>query len=126
MGTDFTSFKISGQTASGNVFRKRTGQTNHSFRPSFEFQKQQANRPSDICFECGQQGHWMNTSLYNVGKEATQKATNTEVRYDKNIHFISGDFVDTDGRNVEFEEGRNKQSVKGRLKYSIEFWKNTL
>ena len=67
-----------------------------------------------------------NTALHHVGKEATQKATNTEVRYDKNIHFISGDFVDTDGRNVEFEEGRNKQSVKGRLKHSIEFWKNTL
>ena len=44
-------------------------------------------------------------------------------KYDKNIHFVFGDFVDTDGRNVEFEEGRNKQSVKGRLKHSIEFWK---
>ena len=64
-----------------------------------------------------------NTARHNVGKGATQKAT---VKYDKNIHFVSGDFVDTDGRNVEFEEGRNKQSLKGRLKHSIEFWKNTL
>ena len=40
-------------------------------------------------------------------KGATQKTTNTSVKYDKNIHFVSGDFVDTDGRNVEFEEGRD-------------------
>ena len=67
-----------------------------------------------------------NTALHNVGKEAKQKATNTEVKYDKNIYFVSGDFVDTDGRNVEFEKGRNKQSVKGRLKHSIEFWKKNI
>ena len=62
-----------------------------------------------------------NTVLHNcnnnVGKETKHKATNTEVKYDENIHFVSGDFVDTDG---------NKQSLKGRLKHSIEFWKNTL
>ena len=65
------------------------------------------------------------TALHNVGKGATQKATNTEVQYYNN-HFVSGDFVDTDDRNAEFEEGRNKQSLKGRLKRSNEFWKNTL
>ena len=27
---------------------------------------------------------------------------------------------------LNFEEGRNKKSVKGRLKHSIEFWRNTL
>ena len=52
-----------------------------------------------------------NTSLHNVGKGATRKATNTEVKYDNN-HFVSGDFVDTDDRNVGFEQGRNKQYVK--------------
>ena len=66
-----------------------------------------------------------NTAMHNVGKGATQKATNTEVKYDIN-HFVFGDFVDTDDKNVEFEQGRNKQYVKGRLKRSIEFWKNTL
>ena len=55
--TSTTSFKTSGQTASANVFPKRTGQANRSFRPSCEFQKQQAPRSSDICFGCGQQGH---------------------------------------------------------------------
>ena len=62
-----------------------------------------------------------NTVLHNcnnnLGKETIQKATNTEVKYDENVHFVSGDFVDTDG---------NKQSLKRRLKHSIEFWKNTL
>ena len=29
-----------------------------------------------------------NIALHNVGKGATQKATNTEVKYDKNIHFL--------------------------------------
>ena len=53
------------------------------------------------------------TTLANL----IQKATNTEVKYDENIHFGSGDFVDTDGRNDEFDEGR--------LKHSIDFWKNT-
>ena len=48
-----------------------------------------------------------NNCPHIVGKGATQKATNTSVKYDKNIHFVSGDFVDTDGRNVESEEGRN-------------------
>ena len=48
-----------------------------------------------------------NTVPHNVGKGATQKAVNTRVKYDKNIHFVYGDFVHTDGRNVEFEEGRN-------------------
>ena len=41
-----------------------------------------------------------NIALHNIGKGATQKAINTEVKYDKNIHFVSDDFVDTDGRNV--------------------------
>ena len=62
-----------------------------------------------------------NTVLHNcnnnLGKETIQKATNTEVKYNENVHFVSGDFVDTDG---------NKQSLKRRLKHSIEFWKNTL
>ena len=43
-----TSFKTSGQTASADVFPKRTGQANRSFRSSFEFQKQHTLRPSDI------------------------------------------------------------------------------
>ena len=47
-----------------------------------------------------------NIVLHNAGKETIQKATNTEVKYDENIHFVSGDFVDTDG---------NEQSLKGRL-----------
>ena len=50
-----TSLKASGQTESANTFPKRTGRANRSFRPSFEFEKQQTPRPTDICFGCG---HW--------------------------------------------------------------------
>ena len=45
-----------------------------------------------------------NTVPHNVGKGATQKAVNTRVKYYKNIHFVYGEFVHTDGRNVEFED----------------------
>ena len=104
-----TSFKTSGQTASANVFPKRTGQANRSFRPSYMSSKN--NKHPDrrtFALDAASKAIGENTALHNVGKGATQKATNTEVNYDNN-HFVSGDCLDTDDRNVEFEQGSNKQ-----------------
>ena len=122
-----TSFKTSGQTTSANAFPKRTGQANRSFVPlSSSKNNRQADRLTSA-LDVASKVTGGNTAVHNVGKETTQKATNSEVKYDKNIHFVvPGDFVDTDGKNVECEEGHNKQSVKSRFKYSTEIWKNTL
>ena len=120
------SFKTSGQTASENVFPNERVKPAIVFIPHLSSKNNKHPDHRTFALDAASKATEENTAPHNIGKGATQKVTNTEVKYDKNIHFVSGDFDDTDGRNVEFEEGRNKQSVKGRLKHSIEFWKNTL
>ena len=102
------------------------GQANRVFIPHLSSKNNKHPDRRTFALDAASKAIGGNTALHNVGKGTTQKAINAEVMHDKDIHFVSDDFVDTDGRNVEFEEGRIKQSVKGRLKDSIEFWKNTL
>ena len=91
--------------------------TFRSFKLSqFRGERQDFPGPTDICFACGQQGHWRKfcpAVKWNLGFN-NARDSNLQVEY-------NGNTLNSVTRNqpvvsAEFEQGGSLQTVKGRLK----------
>ena len=77
--TSATSFKTSGQTASENVFPNERVKPTIAFVPHLNSKNNKHPDHRTFALDAASKATEENTALHNVGKGATQKATNAEV-----------------------------------------------
>ena len=116
-------------------FSTRSGAADSSYRPfdpsgnpqprtfrSFKLSQFRAGErqalpcPTDICFACGQQGHWRKfcpVVKWNLGFN-NARDSNLQAKYNDNT--VNSVTLNQPIVSTEFEQGGSLQTVKGRLK----------